>query len=306
MKDNNKTYCGVVAIVGRSNVGKSTIFNKLLGQKISITSRKKNTTRNSIIGINTAGQYQTIYIDTPGINLINEKNILLNKLMNYTASKSIDNVKIVIFVVEGTKWTINDQMIVNQLNNKNKLVLLLINKIDQLIDKNTLLPHINFLSKQMDFYSIIPICAVKGIGINTLAGILRNILPAAIHHFPKESITDRSQRFIAAEIIRETLIRFVGDEIPYSITVAIESFVTNKHGCYHIKGIIFVEYIGQKIIIIGNKGSKIKTISIEARQAMKTIFNTVVHLTLWVKIKSGWTNDERILRNHGYMEYILQ
>ncbi|AIN47197.1 GTPase Era [Candidatus Palibaumannia cicadellinicola] len=296
----NITYCGFVAIVGRPNVGKSTLFNQLLGQKVSITSRKPQTTRHRILGINTEGPYQVIYIDTPGLHLDEKK--MLNHLMNRTASKSIGNVELVLFVVEGTKWTHDDEMVVNKLYDQQ--VVLVINKVDKVIDKAKLLPHINFLSKQINFHAILPTCAINGMAINTLAGIVRQVLPAAIHYFPKEYITDRSPRFIVSEIIREKLIRFLGDELPYSIMVETECFLTKNNGCYDIKGIIIVESTGHKKILIGNQGRKIKTIGIEARQTMKTLFKTDVHLKLWVKVKSGWTNDECTLRSLGYMEYL--
>ncbi|PLK58436.1 GTPase Era [Candidatus Palibaumannia cicadellinicola] len=295
------TYCGFIAIVGRPNVGKSTLFNQLLGQKLSITSRKPQTTRHRILGINTdmEGLYQSIYIDTPGLHL-DEKN-MLNRLMNRAASRSISNVELVIFVVEGTKWTHDDEMIVNKLYDQQ--VVLVINKVDKVTNKEKLLPHINFLRQKINSHAILPTCAVNGMGINTLAIIVRKILPVAVHYFPIESITDRSQHFVASEIIREKLMRFLGDELPYSITVEIESFTTKNNGCYDIKGIIWVEKVAHKKILIGNQGKKIKIIGIEARQTMKTIFQTSVHLELWVKVKLGWTNDESTLHRLGYLEY---
>lgn len=294
------TYCGFVAIVGRPNVGKSTLLNQLLGQKVSITSRKPQTTRHRIIGIHTEGPYQAIYVDTPGLHI--EEKRAINRLMNRAASSSIGDMERVIFVVEGTHWTPDDEMVVNKLRDIGCPVVLAINKVDNVADKEKLLPHMQFLSQQMSFHDIVPICAENGMNVDTLAGIVRKALPEAEHHFPENYITDRSQRFMASEIIREKLMRFLGDELPYSVTVEIERFAANDRGGYDIHGLILVERDGQKKMVIGNKGSKIKTIGIEARQDMEAMFETRVHLELWVKVKSGWADDERALRSLGYVD----
>jgi len=293
-------YCGFVAIVGRPNVGKSTLLNELLGQKISITSRKPQTTRHRIMGIHTEGPYQAIYVDTPGLHI--EEKRAINRLMNRAASSSIGDVELVIFVVEGTHWTPDDEMVVNKLRDLKSPVILAINKIDNVTDKAKLLPHLQFLSEQMNFADIVPISAEKGTNVDTIAALVRKQLPEAIHHFPEDYITDRSQRFMASEIIREKLMRFLGEELPYSVTVEIERFVTNERGGYDINGLILVEREGQKKMVIGNKGSKIKTIGIEARHDMENMFEAKVHLELWVKVKSGWADDERALRSLGYVD----
>ena len=295
-----KNYCGFVAIVGRPNVGKSTLLNELLGQKISITSRKPQTTRHRIMGIHTEGPYQAIYVDTPGLHM--EEKRAINRLMNRAASSSIGDVELVIFVVEGTHWTPDDEMVVNKLRDIKAPVLLAINKIDNVTDKSKLLPHLQFLSEQMNFIDIVPMSAEKRINVDTIASIVRKHLPEAIHHFPEDYITDRSQRFMASEIIREKLMRFLGEELPYSVTVEIERFVSNERGGYDINGLILVEREGQKKMVIGNKGSKIKTIGIESRQDMENMFEAKVHLELWVKVKSGWADDERALRSLGYTD----
>ncbi|CAM3880132.1 GTPase Era [Xenorhabdus thuongxuanensis] len=295
-----KNYCGFVAIVGRPNVGKSTLLNQLLGQKVSITSRKPQTTRHRIMGIHTEGAYQTIYVDTPGLHI--EEKRAINRLMNRAASSSIGDVELVIFVVEGTHWTPDDDMVVNKLRHLRCPVLLAINKVDNVTDKTILLPHIGFLSQQMNFIDVVPISAEKGMNVDTIAKIVRDHIPQAEHHFPEDYITDRSQRFMASEIIREKLMRFLGDELPYSVTVEIEQFVTNERGGYTIHGLILVERDGQKKMVIGNKGSKIKKIGIEARQDMEKLFDMKVHLELWVKVKSGWADDERALRSLGYVD----
>jgi GTPase len=295
-----KNYCGFVAIVGRPNVGKSTLLNELLGQKISITSRKPQTTRHRIMGIHTEGPYQAIYVDTPGLHI--EEKRAINRLMNRAASSSIGDVELVIFVVEGTHWTPDDEMVVNKLRDLKSPVLLAINKIDNVTDKSKLLPHLQFLSEQMNFVDIVPISAEKGTNVDTVAALVRKRLPEAVHHFPEDYITDRSQRFMASEIIREKLMRFLGEELPYSVTVEIERFVSNERGGYDINGLILVEREGQKKMVIGNKGSKIKTIGIEARHDMENMFEAKVHLELWVKVKSGWADDERALRSLGYVD----
>ncbi len=295
-----QTYCGFIAIVGRPNVGKSTLLNQLLGQKVSITSRKPQTTRHRIMGIDTDGAYQAIYVDTPGLHI--EEKRAINRLMNRAASSSIGDVELVIFVVEGTNWTPDDEMVLNKLKSLRCPVLLAINKVDNVTDKTKLLPHIGFLSQQMDFLDVVPISAEKGMNVDTIAKIVRNCLPEAIHHFPEDYITDRSQRFMASEIIREKLMRFLGEELPYSVTVEIEQFVTNDLGGYDIHGLILVEREGQKKMVIGNKGAKIKKIGTEARMDMEDLFENKVHLELWVKVKAGWADDERALRSLGYVD----
>lgn len=300
MTENQKTYCGFIAIVGRPNVGKSTLLNKILGQKISITSRKAQTTRHRIVGIHTEGAYQAIYVDTPGLHI--EEKRAINRLMNRAASSAIGDVDLIIFVVEGTKWTEDDEMVLNKLRAAKAPVVLAINKIDNIKEKDELLPHITELSQKFDFVEILPISAQRGKNVHILQKIVRDSLREGVHHFPEEYVTDRSQRFMASEIIREKLMRFTGEELPYSVTVEIEQFKVNERGVYEINGLILVEREGQKKMVIGAKGQKIKTIGIEARADMERLFDAQVHLELWVKVKSGWADDERALRSLGYMD----
>ena len=300
MTENQKTYCGFIAIVGRPNVGKSTLLNKILGQKISITSRKAQTTRHRIVGIHTEGAYQAIYVDTPGLHI--EEKRAINRLMNRAASSAIGDVDLIIFVVEGTKWTEDDEMALNKLRAAKAPVVLAINKIDNVKEKDELLPHITELSQKFDFVEILPISAQRGKNVHILQKIVRDSLREGVHHFPEEYVTDRSQRFMASEIIREKLMRFTGEELPYSVTVEIEQFKVNERGIYEINGLILVEREGQKKMVIGAKGQKIKTIGIEARADMERLFDAQVHLELWVKVKSGWADDERALRSLGYMD----
>lgn len=300
MTENQKTYCGFIAIVGRPNVGKSTLLNKILGQKISITSRKAQTTRHRIVGIHTEGAYQAIYVDTPGLHI--EEKRAINRLMNRAASSAIGDVDLIIFVVEGTKWTEDDEMVLNKLRAAKAPVVLAINKIDNVKEKDELFPHITELSQKFDFVEILPISAQRGKNVHILQKIVRDSLREGVHHFPEEYVTDRSQRFMASEIIREKLMRFTGEELPYSVTVEIEQFKVNERGVYEINGLILVEREGQKKMVIGAKGQKIKTIGIEARADMERLFDAQVHLELWVKVKSGWADDERALRSLGYMD----
>jgi len=270
------TYCGFVAIVGRPNVGKSTLFNKLLGHKVSIISSKQQTTRNIILGINTDGPYQAIYVDTPGINIE-------NRLMNRVASSYIYNVDFIIFVVEETNWKNDDEIIFNKLCKVHCPVLLAINKVDNVKDKKKLLPYINLLSnKKINFLDILPICANNGINVDNLSLIVRNKLPSAVHYFNKNYITDRSNKFIISEIIREKLIFYLDKELPYTIKVDIKNIIINN-SCYDINCIILTDYVGHKKIIIGKNGNMIKNIGIAARKDIEKILKNKVYLNLWVK-----------------------
>lgn len=295
-----ETYCGFIAIVGRPNVGKSTLLNKILGQKISITSRKAQTTRHRIVGIKTEGVYQEIYVDTPGLHI--EEKRAINRLMNRAASSAITDVDLVIFVVDGTHWNDDDEMVLNKLRKTKVPVVLAINKIDNIKNKDDLLPFITEISQKFNFADIVPMSAEKGNNLDAIEKIVRKSLRPGVHHFPEDYVTDRSQRFMASEIIREKLMRFMGEELPYSVTVEIEQFKVNERGTYEINGLILVERDGQKKIVIGRKGEKLKKIGTEARLDMERLFDNKVHLELWVKVKSGWADDERALRSLGYME----
>ncbi|WMC10063.1 GTPase Era [Oceanimonas pelagia] len=298
MSEQQQTYCGFVAIVGRPNVGKSTLLNRLLGQKVSITSKKPQTTRHRIMGIDTDGAHQVVYVDTPGLHI--EEKRAINRLMNRAASSSLGDVEMVVFVVDGTQWTKDDDMVLNKLRRMHCPVVLAINKIDNVESKEVLLPHMQWLAQQMDFADIVPISAEKGTNVDTIAKLAKARLKPSLHYFPEDYITDRSSRFMAAEIIREKLMRFTGDELPYSITVEIERYQTDDKGVVHINGLILVERSGQKRMVIGNKGDKLRTIGTEARLDLERLLEQKVYLELWVKVKSGWADDERALRSLGY------
>ncbi|WP_018693447.1 GTPase Era [Algicola sagamiensis] len=294
------TYCGLVAIVGRPNVGKSTLLNQILGQKVSITSRKPQTTRHRIMGIHTEDEYQTVYVDTPGLHI--EEKRAINRLMNRAASSSIRDVELCVFMVEGTRWTDDDAMVLRKLSNDFPPVVLAVNKIDNVKEKSELLPHLQWLSEQHNFKAIIPICAETGENVDEIVKVAKSSLPESPFYFPEDHFTDRSSRFMASEIIREKLMRFLGEELPYAVTVEIEQFKTTEKGHYHINALILVEREGQKRMIIGKQGSKLKTIGREARLDMEDMFQNKVFLQIWVKVKSGWADDERALRSLGYGE----
>lgn len=294
-------HCGFIAIVGRPNVGKSTLLNKILGQKISITSRKPQTTRHRIMGVDTDGDYQSIYVDTPGLHI--EEKRAINRLMNRAANSSLSDVNLVFFLVDGTHWTKDDEMVLTKLQKSNFPVVLCVNKVDNVQDRNEVMLHMAEMSKKMDFVDVVPISAKQGKNIDVLRKHVRNHLPKATHHFPEEYVTDRSQRFMASEIVREKLMRFTGEELPYSVTVEIERFDYNPEtDGFHINALILVERNGQKKMVIGKGGEKIKTIGREARLDMEELFGRKVYLETWVKVKSGWADDERALRSLGYID----
>jgi len=292
------TYAGLIAIVGRPNVGKSTLLNALLGQKISITSRKPQTTRHRILGILTEENKQAILVDTPGLH--SEEKRAINRLMNRAATSTIAEVELVVFLVDGTNWTPDDDLVLNKIKKSGSPCILVVNKVDNIADKDDLLPHLQKLGAMHDFSDIVPISATKGNGVDTIAKLCLESLPESDFWFPEDHITDRSSRFMASEIIREKLIRFTGDELPYSTTVEIEQFKMDSKGIIHINALVLVERDSQKRMIIGNKGERLKTIGQEARRDMENLFDAKVFLETWVKVKSGWADDERALRSLGY------
>lgn len=289
--------CGYVAIVGRPNVGKSTLLNHLLGQKISITSRKPQTTRHRVLGIKTEADHQIIFVDTPGLHKDAEKAI--NRYMNRAASAAIRDVDVVVFVVDRTAWTDEDAMVLEQIRQGGLPCVLVVNKVDLLADKTSLLPHLQALATRADFAAILPVSALRSHNVAELEQEILRFLPLADYFFPAEQITDRSQRFLAAEIVREKIMRQLGEEIPYAITVEIEEFALDGE-ILHISALIFVERSGQKKILVGEGGSRLRSIGSDARRDMELLFDSKVMLRLWVKVKSGWSDDERALRSLGY------
>ncbi|MEE4192671.1 MAG: GTPase Era [Halieaceae bacterium] len=291
--------CGYVAIIGRPNVGKSTLLNHILGQKISITSRKPQTTRHRVLGIKTEGRDQVVFVDTPGLHKGARKAI--NRYMNRAAHSAIADVDVVVMVVDRTQWTDEDEWVLEQAMAGPAPVILAVNKVDLLEKKSALLPHLQFLADQADFKAILPISALNRHNIDELEQCIREGLPQSVHFFPEDQVTDRSQRFMAAEMVREKIMRQLGEELPYAITVEIEEFA-ERDGVLHISALIYVERDGQKRILIGKGGSRLRSIGAEARKDMEALFESKVMLKLWVKIKSGWSDDERALRSLGYDE----
>lgn len=291
---------GYVAIIGRPNVGKSTLINRVLGQKLCITSRRPQTTRHRILGIKTTEQGQFIYVDTPGLHSDNKK--AMNRYMNRAAASSIEDVDVVLFVVEGLKWTDEDQKVLKRLQKDAKApVILVLNKADKLSDKAALLPQIETLSQQFNFAAVVPISARKGMNTDLLEQEITKLMPEGELIYDEDQLTDRSSRFLAAEIVREKLFRFLGQELPYSLTVEVELFEEDD-GMYRIGAVVYVERSGQKSIVIGKKGEQLKLIGKEARLEMEQLFGCKVFLQIWVKVREGWSDNERMLKNLGYQD----
>lgn len=291
------TRCGYIAIVGRPNVGKSTLLNHILGQKISITSRKPQTTRHRVLGIKTRDSVQAIYVDTPGLHRGQSRAI--NRFMNREATNSLRDVDVVVFVIEAGRWTEEDGWVLEQLRDRDVPVVLVINKVDKLEEKSALLPFIAERSESFDFAQLVPVSALRADNLDALEHALDGFLPEGPHFFDEDQVTDRSMRFLAAEIVREKITRQLGDELPYAMTVEIEEFKPDAH-VTHISAAIYVERDGQKKILIGKGGSRLKSIGSEARRDIEKLIDGKVMLNLWVKIKSGWSDDERALRSLGY------
>jgi GTP-binding protein Era len=289
-------HTGFVAIVGRPNVGKSTLLNHLIGQKISITSRKAQTTRHRIHGVLTEGDAQYIFVDTPGFQ---KKHLnALNQTLNRAVTQALADVDVVLFVIEAGRFDGRDKMVVELLP-KNRPVVLVVNKVDAVEDKATLLPFLQEVSAAFDFAAVVPVSAEKGTQLQELLGEIRKHLPENPPIFEEDDITDRSEKFLAAEMIREKVFRQSGEEVPYGVTVEIEKFETVGN-LRRIFGAIIVDKDSQKAIIIGKGGEKLKRIGTDARLEMERLFGGKVYLELWVKVKSGWADDERALKSLGY------
>jgi GTPase len=299
VSDESGTRCGYVALVGRPNVGKSTLLNHLLGQKISITSRKPQTTRHRVLGIKTEGATQIVYVDTPGLHKHEPKAI--NRYMNKTASSAMADVDVVVFVVDRLRWTDEDEWVLEKLRHITSPVILALNKIDLMEDKAQLLPLLQTMAEKFSFAEIFPLSALRGHNLADLEAAIIKRLPANPHFFPEDQVTDRSERFLAAELVREKVMRQLGEEVPYEITVEVESF-REERGVVHIDALILVERDGQKKIVIGTGGERIRQIGEDARKDMEKLFEHKVMLKLWVKVKSGWSDDERALRSLGYTD----
>lgn len=291
------TYCGYIALVGRPNVGKSTLLNQILDHKISITSRKPQTTRHSILGLRTDEQYQYVYVDTPGIHLGSKK--AMNRMMNKTAIRVLNDVDVIVFITEGTNWHDEDDYVLNLIQEAKMPCVWVINKVDKIADKDSLLPWIETISQRHPFAAVIPISARTGLQTAALHAKLQEFLPESPHLFPDDQLTDRSVKFLCAEIVREKIFRSCGQELPYSTTVEIESYEDTPN-LVRIAALIWVDKESHKRMIIGDKGEKLKDMATQARLDMEKLLEKKVFLQCWCKVKSGWSDNERILQSMGY------
>ncbi len=297
--ETTKHRCGHVAIIGRPNVGKSTLVNRLVGQKFSITSRKAQTTRHRLLGIKSSAAAQIIYVDTPGLHAGAGR--ALNRYMNRAASGALVGVDLILFLVEAGKWTDDDSHVLDRLADVEAPVIVTVNKIDKMPDKQILLPFIDELTKRAEFLDVVPISALHGTNTERLEKVLIDALPITAALYDEDQFTDRSERFLAAEIVREKLTRRLGQELPYRLSVEIEAFQPDD-GLLKIGAVIWVERSSQKGIVIGRQGRVLKAVGSDARKDMEALFERKVFLQLWVKVKEGWSNDEAALQRLGYVD----
>jgi len=288
---------GFVAVVGRPNVGKSTLINELIGQKLSITSHRPQTTRHRIHAIDNQANYQMIFVDTPGIHIGNKKAI--NSYMNKTASSSLMEVDMILWLVEVLKWTKEDQRVMEHLSKTKVPIILCANKIDKLDTKDEVLPYLENLGIKFQANEIFPFSAFNKKHTNDLRKLILKYLPQQKALFESEYVTDRSQRFVVAEFIREKLMRNLSNELPYDLTVEIEKFDLDGK-MYRIAARIFVEKPSQKSIVIGDKGKMLKQIGEESRVSIEGFLEKKVFLELWVKVRQGWSDDKKALASLGY------
>jgi len=289
--------CGYVAIIGRPNVGKSTLLNSLVGKKVSIISPKPQTTRNQIIGIKTIGSTQIVFIDTPGLHKAEKR--AMNRYMNRLASSVIVDADVIIFMIEALRFTDDEEMILQKLKETQAPVILVINKIDKIKDKSRLLPFIESIKTKFNFAEIVPMSVKKMDNVNLLEESIIEFLPEGPHFYPDEQVTDKNERFQIAELIREKLIMATEEELPYSTTVMVDSLEEDEK-LTKISAIIWVEREGQKPIVIGKDGALLKKIGTLARKDIEKLLGKKVFLRLWVKVKSDWSDDERALQSLGY------
>ncbi len=290
-------YCGYIALVGRPNVGKSTLLNRILDHKISITSRKPQTTRHSILGVRTDGPYQYVYVDTPGIHLGSKK--VMNKMMNKTAIRVLNDVDVIVFVTEGTSWREEDEYVLGLIQEAKVPCVWVLNKIDKMADKKTLLPWVEEMAQRHPFAAVIPLSARAGLQTSILHAKIEEFLPESPHMFPDDQLTDRSIKFLCAEIVREKIFRLCGQELPYSTTVELESYKDTPQ-LVRIAALIWVEKESHKRMIIGDKGEKLKEMATQARMDMEKLLEKKVFLQCWCKVKTGWSDNERTLQALGY------
>lgn len=291
--------CGYVALIGQPNVGKSTLMNHLLKQKISITSRKPQTTRHRILGISTNAAGQAIYLDTPGMHQ-NEKRAL-NRYLNRTADTTLLGVNLVVWLKDRLAWETYDDVIFKKLQRAKLPVVLVVNKVDRIIDKDTVFAFFDDAQKRFPFEHLIPVSALKGTNLDKLESLIMELLPEGEPIYPEDQVTDRPERFLAAEIIREKLTRRLGQELPYALTVEIERYDAEP-GITKIYAIIWVERETQKNMVIGKQGHMLKKVGSDARVDIEKLIDKKVYLQLWVKVKRGWSDSERALQSLGFNE----
>jgi len=288
--------CGLIAIVGRPNVGKSTLLNALVGQKISITSKKAQTTRHRITGVRTVGETQFVFVDTPGFQTTQTK--ALNRTLNRTVTSALADVDVVLFVVEAGRFGLPDAKVLALLP-PDKPALLIANKLDAMPRRNDVLPWLRSMQERHAFAEFVPMSAERAADVERLFAIVEPYLPEQPWFYEEDALTDRSDRFLASEIVREKLFRLTGDELPYSCTVVIEKF-EEEGNLRRIAASIVVERDAHKGMVIGEGGERLKRIGSEARQELERLLGAKVFLELWVKVRSGWADDESHLRSYGY------
>ncbi|MCG8022543.1 MAG: GTPase Era [Candidatus Thiodiazotropha endolucinida] len=295
----SNNHCGYAAIVGRPNVGKSTLLNRLLGFRLAITSHKAQTTRHTILGINTLAGGQVIYVDTPGIHQRSDN--AMNRYLNRTAKTALADVDLLIFVVDALSWNSEDEKVLTLIKQVETPTILAVNKVDRIKQKERLLPYLSELSSRHHFIEIVPVSAKSGRNLDTLQELVLRTLPEAENFYPDDQLTDRPKKFFAAEMIREQITRRYAKELPYAVSVEIERF-EELSGLYRIHAVVWVEKAGQKGILIGKDGQALKEVATQARKAMQQFFDCKVHLELWVKVKKSWSSDEAALVRLGYGE----
>jgi GTP-binding protein Era len=288
---------GFIAIVGRPNVGKSTLTNELIGQKLSITSHRPQTTRHRIHAIDTTDDYQMVFVDTPGIHIGSKKAI--NAYMNRAASSTFNDVDMILWLVEAGKWTKEDERVLEHIGRVDVPVVLCVNKIDKLTKNDQVLPYLQKLSEKYQAAEVFPLSAFKKAHSSALRTLILKYLPQREAIFDADFITDRSQKFVVAEFIREKLMRNLSNELPYDLTVEIEKFELDGR-MYRIAARIFVDKTSQKSIVIGKKGEVLKKIGEESRHSIEGFLGKKVFLELWVKVRQGWSDDKRALASLGY------
>jgi len=295
--DEGCSRCGVVAVVGRPNVGKSTLLNALVGQKISITTPKPQTTRHRVLGISTHAGCQAIYVDTPGLH--RRRGRALNRYLNRSASGSLQDVDLVLMVVQALAWTDDDEFVAGLVRSSSARRLIAVNKCDQVRDKARLLPYLAELGERCGVEDLWPIAAINGDGLPELQRAICALLPEGEPLYPEDQVTDRSERFMVAEIVREKLTLRLGDELPYRLTVEVESF-EDSPGLARIAAVVWVESASQKAIVIGKGGAMLKAIGSAARRDIETLLEKRVFLEIWAKVQDDWSDNEAALRRLGY------